>query len=70
MSYRKRAGIGSLLAIAFAAHIVAASLLYSRLVRDLFSLIEDAPRLPIPTKNKATVRISDRMINWRALVRR
>ena len=45
MSYRKRAGIGSLLAIAFAAHIVAASLLYSRLVRDLFSLIEDTPRL-------------------------
>jgi hypothetical protein len=45
MSYRQRAGIGSLVAIALAAHIVAASLLYSRLVRDLFSLIEDTPRL-------------------------
>ena len=42
---RERAGIGSLIALSLAAHVVAASLLYSRLVHDLFSLIEDTPRL-------------------------
>lgn len=48
MSYRQKAGMRPMLfAFAIATHIVAASLLYSRLVRDLFSLIEDTPRLAV-----------------------
>ena len=48
MSYRQKARMRPMLvAFAIATHIVAASLLYSRLVRDLFSLIEDTPRLAV-----------------------
>ena len=44
---RRTAGAGFFVALALAAHIVSASLLYSRLVRVLFSLIEDTPRLAV-----------------------
>ncbi|MBC7975843.1 MAG: hypothetical protein H7138_12775 [Myxococcales bacterium] len=42
---RKRESGGALIAVAVAMHVIAASLLYSHLVRALYSLIEDAPRL-------------------------
>ena len=48
MSYRQETRHRSMLvALALATHIVAASLLYSHLVRDLFSLIEQMPRLAV-----------------------
>jgi hypothetical protein len=42
---RGTTAVGALVAVAGATHIIAASLLYSHLVRILYSLIEDTPRL-------------------------
>src|ERR1700694_5557881 len=42
---RGSVGVGVLCAGSVATHIIAASLLYSYLVRVLYSLIEDTPRL-------------------------
>ena len=42
---RGNTGVGALVAVAAATHIIAASVLYSHLVRVLYSLIEDTPRL-------------------------